>query len=605
MAIPEQFIDELLARSDIADVVGHYVRLTPKGGSLWGCCPFHNEKTPSFHVVSERQIFKCFGCGKAGGAISFVMEIENLSFVDAVKVLAGRAGMTVPETGISQEEGHKKARILDANREAARFYHGYLQSEGGARVREYIETRRLAPKTVKTFGLGAAPAAWDELTRHLTAQGYTKLELIDAGLVVANKNGGLYDKFRARLMLPVIDVSGVVTGFTSRILPGEEGAKYLNTPDTIAFKKGRLIYGLNLAKNTKRDNLILVEGNIDVISLHQAGFDNTVATMGTALTEDHARLLARHTKELVICYDNDGAGMRSTERALGILKNTTMGVRVLQLPNPCDAAGNILLDEKAQPLKQDPDDFIKKFGPAAFEKVLNGSAGQNDYLLDNLRVQFDLNDENGRLEFLRKAVETVAALVSPIEREIFGNKAAAAAGISGHAFSQEVEQYRKSQGRQARKKQERRDLTPTTQLQPRERELRYENMRSARAEEGVLRLMVLDPLLFREAGSLGTEDFSSPLLGKVYTLLKERYESGRSTQLAALTGQLTPQEMNHLAGVIDQPEDRANSRRALQDYIAIIETERVKRQNTAQAADPLLAARERYREKKAYGGAKV
>lgn len=601
MAIPEQFIDELLARSDIVDVVSHYVRLDKKGANYWGLCPFHNEKTPSFSVSQEKQIYKCFGCGKGGGAISFVMEEENLSFVDAVKALAGRAGLEVPETGVSQDESRKKARVLEANKEAARFYHEYLKSEGGGRVLEYIEKRQLSPRTVTRFGLGAAPAAWDELTRHLTAKGYSKMELIDAGLAVANKSGGIYDKFRARLMLPVIDVNGAVTGFTSRILPGEEGAKYLNSPDTIAFKKGRLIYGLNLAKNTKRDNLILVEGNIDVISLHQAGFDNTVATMGTALTEDHARLLARYTKELVICYDNDGAGMRSTERALGILKSTTMEVRVLQLPNPCDAAGNILLDEKAQPLKQDPDDFIKKFGAAAFEKFLNGSAGQNDYRLDNLRAQHDLSDEAGRLEFLKRAVETVAALTSPIEREIFGNKAAAAAGISGTAFAQEVEQYRKGQTRQARRKQERRDLTPAMQLQPKERELRYDNIRSARAEEGVLRLMVLDPLLFREAGGLTAERFSSPLLGKAYAMLKERYESGRSTQLAALTGDLTPKEMSHLAGVIDQPEDRANSRRALRDYIEIIETEWVKRRGSAQD-DPLLAAREKYREKKAYGG---
>ena len=602
MAIPEQFIDELLARSDILDVVGHYVHLNKKGANYWGLCPFHNEKTPSFSVSQEKQIYKCFGCGKGGGAISFVMEEENLSFVDAIKVLAGRAGLEVPETGVSQDESRKKARVLDANKEAARFYHEYLKTPDGSRVQEYIDKRQLSPRTVTRFGLGAAPNAWDELTRHLTAKGYSKMELIDAGLAVANKSGGIYDKFRARLMLPVIDVNGAVTGFTSRILPGEEGAKYLNSPDTIAFKKGRLIYGLNLAKNTKRDNIILVEGNIDVISLHQAGFDNTVATMGTALTEDHARLLARYTKELVICYDNDGAGMRSTERALGILKNTTIEVRVLQLPNPCDAAGNILLDEKAQPLKQDPDDFIKKFGAAAFEKVLNGSAGQNDYRLENLRVQFDLTDENGRLEFLKRAVETVAALSSPIEREIFGNKAAAAAGISANAFAQEVEQYRKGQTRQVRRKQERRNLTPAMQLQPKERELRYDNIRSARAEEGILCLMVLDPLLFRETGDLSEADFSSPLLGRVYTLLKERYENGRSTQLAALTEHLTPQEMNHLARVVDQPVDRANSSKALRDYIEILETEGVKRQSAAQA-DPLLAAREKYREKKAYGGA--
>ncbi|SBW05747.1 DNA primase [uncultured Eubacteriales bacterium] len=601
MAIPEQFIDELLARSDIVDVVGGYVTLNKKGANYWGLCPFHNEKTPSFSVSQEKQIYKCFGCGKGGGAISFIMEEENLSFVDAVKLLAQRAGMEVPETGVSQDESRKKARALEANKEAARFYNDYLKSPGGAQVRAYIEKRQISPRTATRFGLGAAPNAWDELTKHLTANGFSKMELIDAGLAVANKSGGVYDKFRSRLMLPVIDVNGTVAGFTSRILPGEEGAKYLNSPDTIVFKKGRLIYGLNLAKNSKRGNIILVEGNIDVISLHQAGFDNVVATMGTALTEDHARLLARYTKELVICYDNDGAGRHSTERALGILKNTTMEVRVLQLPNPCDPAGNILLDEKGQPLKQDPDDFIKKFGAAAFEKHLNGSAGQNDYWLDNLVSEANLTTPEGRIDFVKKAAEKLAGLPSPIEREIYGGKAAAAADITSVTMAQEVEQYRKNRDKQEKRKQERRDLTPTLQLQPKERGLRYENLRSARAEEGVLRLMVMDPALFRQTGGLEVEEFSAPLLGRVFAILKERHENGRSTQLAALAGDLTAEEMNHMVRVIDQPEDRSNSRSALKDYIEIIRTEGLKRR-VGDETDPLLAAREKYREKKAYGG---
>lgn len=601
MAIPEQFIDELLARSDIVDVVSNYVTLNKKGANYWGLCPFHNEKTPSFSVSQEKQIYKCFGCGKGGGAISFIMEEENLSFVDAVKLLAQRAGMEVPETGMSQDESRKKARALEANREAARFYNDYLKSPGGAQVRAYIAKRQLSPKTVTRFGLGAAPSAWDELTKYLTAKGYSKMELIDAGLAVANKSGGVYDKFRARLMLPVIDVNGTVAGFTSRILPGEEGAKYLNSPDTIAFKKGRLIYGLNLAKSSKRGNLVLVEGNIDVISLHQAGFDNVVATMGTALTEDHARLLARYAKELVVCYDNDAAGRHSTERALEILKNTTMEVRVLQLPNPCDAAGNILLDEKGQPLKQDPDDFIKKFGAAAFEKYLSGSAGRNDYWLDNLMSESNLTTPEGRIEFVKRAAEKLAGLSSAIEREIYGGKAASAAGVPSATVAQEVEQYRKNRDRQERRKQTRKDLTPAMQLQPKERGLRYDNIRSARAEEGVLRLMVMDPSLFRETEGLTPEEFSAPLLGRVFAILRERHENGRSTLLAALAGDLTAEEMNHMVRVVDQPEDRANSRSALRDYIEIIRTEAVKRR-VADQTDPLLAAREKYREKKAYGG---
>ena len=592
MAIPEQFIDDLVSRSDIADVVSSYVSLTKKGNNLWGLCPFHNEKTPSFSVSPDKQIYHCFGCGKGGGVISFIMEIENLPFVDAVKLLAKRAGLEVPESGENEAYRKKRTRLLELSRDAARFYHDYLIGPNGQRVRDYIAQRQISSRTATRFGLGAAPDQWDALTRAMTAKGYTKMDLIDAGLAVAGKNGGIYDKFRSRLMLPVIDVRGEVVGFTSRLLPGEEGAKYLNTPETVLFKKGRLIYALNFAKNTKRPNLVLVEGNIDVITLHQAGFDNVVATMGTALTEEHARILARYTKELVLCYDNDAAGKQSTDRVLNILKNANLTVRVLQLPNAYDAEG--------KPIKQDPDDFVKKFGPAAFEKCLNGSAGQNDYRLDSLQSRHNLSTEEGRLAYLKDAVATVAALQSPIEREIYGNKAAAAGGISAEAMAQEVARYRKDKAWRAKKLQAKKDLTPAVQLQPKSRELRYENIRSARAEEGVIRLLLLEPDLLEQTAALGPDQFSSPLLAKLYVLLKQRHSQGLSLQLGALSGTLTPEEMSHVTGILEQPESRSNSSQALRDYIEIIETEAAKRGGAGQ--DPLLAARDKFREKKSYGG---
>nr|WP_317324413.1 DNA primase [uncultured Flavonifractor sp.] len=592
MAIPEQFIDDLVARSDITDVVSSYVSLTKKGSNLWGLCPFHNEKTPSFSVSPDKQIYHCFGCGKGGGVISFVMEIENLPFVDAVKLLAKRAGLEVPESGENEAYRKKRTRLLDLTRDAARFYHSYLVGPDGRRVQDYIAQRQISPRTATHFGLGAAPDQWDALTRAMTAKGYTKMELIDAGLAVAGKNGGIYDKFRSRLMLPVIDVRGDVVGFTSRLLPGLEGAKYLNTPETTLFKKGRLIYALNFAKNTKRSNLVLVEGNIDVITLHQAGFDNVVATMGTALTEDHARTLARYTKELVLCYDNDSAGKQSTDRVLNVLKNADLSVRVLQLPNA--------IDDQGKPVKQDPDDFIKRFGPAAFEKCLNGSAGQNDYRLDSLQSKHDLSTEEGRLAYLKDAVATVAALQSPIEREIYGNKAAAAGGISAAAMAQEVARYRKDRAWRAKKLQSKKDLTPAAQLQPRSRELRYQNIRSARAEEGVIRLLLLDPTLLDQTESLAPDQFSSPLLAKLFVLLQQRHAQGLSLQLGALSGTLTPEEMSHITGILEQPESPSNRSQALRDYIEIIETEAAKRGGSD--LDPLLAARDKFREKKSYGG---
>ena len=588
MPIPEQFIDELVSRSDIADVVGEYVHLTPRGGNLWGLCPFHTEKTPSFSVSRDKQIYHCFGCGKGGGAISFVMEMEHLSFPDAVRHLAKRVGMEVPETGGSEEGRKKYRRAQEANREAARFYYSYLGSPGGAAVREYIARRRISPKFATRFGLGAAPGEWDELTKALTAKGFSKMELIDAGLAVAGKNGGIYDKFHSRLMLPVIDVRGDVVGFTSRILPGLEGAKYLNSPDTVCFKKSQLVYALNFAKSTKRPNLILVEGNIDVITLHQAGFDNVVATMGTALTSDHARILSRYTKELVLCYDNDEAGKKSTDRVLGILKNADLSVRVLQLPNA--------FGEDGKPVKQDPDDFVKKFGPAAFEKCLNGSAGQNDYKLDSLLQRADLTTDEGKMVFLRSAVETVGRLQSPIEREIYGNKAAQAAGVTGAAFAQEVERWRKGQARQERKKEERRDLTPAVSRQPKSRQLRYENIRSALAEEGVIRLVLMDPVLF-SAAKVDPEQFSSALLGRAFRLLRDRHDRELSVQLPALAGEFTSEEMDHLVEVANQPESMAYAARAMADYIKTIETE-ARLRKEPKSADALLELRERQREKK-------
>ena len=596
MAIPEQFVDELVARSEISEVVSSYVHLTKKGSNLWGLCPFHNERTPSFSVSPDKQIYHCFGCGKGGGVISFVMAIENLSFPDAVRLLAQRAGMEVPDTGQSQGERRRRARALEANKLAARFYHDRLKAPEGRAVRDYLAQRRILPRTATRFGLGAAPGEWDALTRHLTAQGFSKAELVEAGLAVAGKNGGVYDKFRARLMLPVIDVRGDVVGFTSRILPGEEGAKYLNSPDTLIFKKSRLIYALNFARTTKRPNLVLVEGNIDVITLHQAGFDNVVATMGTALTEDHARMLARYTHELVLCYDNDSAGKQSTDRVLRILRHADLNVRVLQLPNA--------VDEQGRPVKQDPDDFVKRFGPAAFEKCLSGSVDPGEYRLETLRDAHNLDDEEGKRAYLRAAVEAAAAIASPIERELFCNKAAAAAGISAAAMGQEVAQYRRGLARAERKKQERRALTPAAQLQPREYGIRYDNLRSARAEEGVLRLLLLEPALAEQAQALDASEFSAPLLGKVFALLQHRWQEGLSPQLGALAGVLTEQEMSHMARVLDRPEDLSNSRQAMADYIEIIKTEALKRTGGSGPTDDALMAvkQQKYKETKSDGG---
>ena len=593
MSIPERFIDELNSRLNIVDVVSSYVSLNKKGANHWGLCPFHHEKTPSFSVNESKQIFHCFGCNKGGGAIRFVMEVENLSFPDAVRKLAAQAGMEVPEENPSDGTWkEKRKRILELNKEAARFYRSMLDDPRGRQVAEYIrDKRRISPKFSARFGLGAAPDAWDSLILAMREKGYDKSDLIEAGLAVAGKNGGIYDKYRNRLMLPVIDVRGDVIGFTSRVMDNST-PKYLNTPETDIFKKRSILYGINYAKNTKRPNFILVEGNIDVISLHQAGFDNTVATMGTALTEDHIKLMSRYTNQLVVCMDNDSAGKDATLRSIALLKDSGMEVRVLQLP--------MRRTETGEMVKQDPDDYIKNCGGEAFEALLTGSANSVEYRLSVVQGGFDLTRDDQRAQYLQAAAEVVASLSSPVEREIYGNRAADAAGISHAAMREEVDRLRKKKSREARKKEEREHLAPARQLQPRDRAIRYENMRSARAEEGVLRIVLLDSDLFRRLDDLKEEDFSSSLLGRAYGALRTRWQEGRPVTLAALDGQFTPQETDHLTSLIREPQPRHTAEQALADYKQTILAE--SRKKTVRSAEDLNLLRDTMKQKKGYGG---
>ena len=582
----QTFLDELIARNDIVDVVGSYVSLTPKGGSYWGCCPFHNEKTPSFHVLQDKQFYHCFGCKKGGGVINFIMEIENLSYPDAIRFLAKRVNMEVPEDRESADADRLRKRLLNLNRDAARWYYDVLQSPDGAAVRAYLDKRAISRKIAVRFGMGASPDSWDALLRAMTAKGYTKQELLTAGLIVANKNGGFYDKFRNRLMLPVIDVRGDVVGFGSRVIDKSE-PKYMNTTETVAYSKRRVLYGLNLAKKTKRPNMILCEGNLDVVTLHQAGFDNAVACMGTALTQEQIRLLSRFTRELVLCYDNDGAGRMATDRALELLQNSEFTVKVLRLPQR-------LVD--GHYVKQDADDFIKYQGRDAFEQLLSGSANGIEFTMSEIAAKYDLKDDKGRIAYAGEIAETLCKLNDPVEREVYTTRAAEAASLPAEAMRMEVQRAAKRVQAKARKAQERQEMNPISALQPADRSIRYQNVRSALAEEGVIRLLMQDESLFPPEMPVRPEEFSSPLLGRIYGELWQR--RGHAS-MAALAAVLTPEEMNHLAALLQKPESAANAPQALADYIRIIREEHTKRTG---GTDPLAAAMETYKDKKGYGG---
>lgn len=586
----QRFLDELIARSDIVDVVSGYVALQRKGGNLFGLCPFHNEKTPSFSVSPDKQIYHCFGCKKGGGVINFIMEIENLTFPEAVRFLAKRANLPVPEDDGPQDGADRlRRRVLELNRDAARWYYDLLCSPEGAAVQAYLDRRQIRKSIAVRFGMGASPDRWDGLLTAMTRRGYTKEELLAAGLVVNGRNGRLYDKFRNRLMLPVIDTRGDVVGFGSRVIDNSE-PKYMNTTETITYSKRRILYGLNLAKKTRRPNIILCEGNLDVVTLHQAGFDNAVASMGTALTVEQTRLLSRFTKELVLCYDNDNAGQLATQRALELLNNSEFSVKVLKLPNRT-------VDGK--PTKQDADDFIKNYGPAAFENLLSGSENGVEFRMTQIAARYDLTSDEGRIGYAGEMAEELCRLENAVERDVYTNRAAQTAGLSPEAMKLEVQRAFKRRAARDRKARERQELNLTRSLQPADRAIRYDDLRSAMAEEGVIRLLMQDDSLFPDQPPLREDEFSSPLLGRIYGELWRCRGSGSS--MAALSASLTPEEMSHLTTLLQKPESTANAPQALADYIRIIREEGVKRSGRS-AMDALAAARDTYKDKKGYGG---
>lgn len=591
MAFPQSFLDELIARNDIVDVVGSYVQLNRRGSNLFGLCPFHSEKTGSFSVAPDKQIYYCFGCKKGGGVVNFIMEEENLSYPDAVRFLAKRAGMEVPEEEGDREASRRRQRLLDLNRDAARFYYQLLQQPEGRAVQEYLDRRRIKKSTAVKFGMGASLDSWDTLLTAMTKKGYTKAELLAAGLIVQNKSGGFYDKFRNRLMLPVIDTRGDVVAFGSRVLDKSE-PKYMNSSETPVYSKRRVLYGLNLAKKTKRPNIILCEGNLDIVTLHQAGFDNAVASMGTALTVEQTRLLSRFTKELVLCYDNDNAGKIATERALQILNNSEFSVKVLQLPRR-------FVD--GEYIKQDADDFIKFQGPDAFERLLNGSENGIEFRMAQVAAKYDLASDEARVAYCEEISQLLSSLPNAVEREIYSTRAAELAKITPEAMKLEVQRAFKRRVAREKRAELRKDLNPAAQLQPKERSLRYENLRSARAEEGILRILLMDDSLFPAESPLTEEQFSSPLLGRVFTQLWQVRLDGRPVSLNVLFESLTSEEASHITAICQQPESPQNARQALADYIRIVKTEADKRAGGGKI-DPLLAATEKYKDKKGTGG---
>jgi len=581
--LPQKFLDELIYRADIVDVVNRYVPLKKAGSNYVGLCPFHNEKTPSFSVSQDKQFFHCFGCGEGGNVISFMMKIENLPFPESVRKLASIVGMTVPEDDSgSEKERRERERILAANKDAARWFREQLLGPQGQVAREYLGRRGMTAKYVTAFGLGYAPDSWDDFIKAMHEKGYTDRELETARLAGRSKRGTLYAFFRDRLMFPIFDVSGNVIAFSGRVLQGDGGGrKYMNSPDTPVYNKSRTLFGLNLAKKTKAGCLMLVEGNMDVISLHQAGFDFAVATCGTALTPDQAKLMTRYTKRVILCYDSDSAGQRAAQKAIDILNTAGLQVQVLKVPG-----------------SKDPDEFIRENGPEAFQLLLDKPQSDSEYRLAVLRAKYDLQTDEGKLGYLKDAARFIASLSSVVEREIYARNAARDAGVSPNAMLNEVEHARSQNRRQETRKIEQDALNIRQNFQPKDRELRYDNVYSAQREEKLLALLLqTDDLVDTARALVSPEQFSSPFLGKIYQSLLDRWDSGLSLSAAECMAALQPNEAKRMAQILADYIPSRQPEGELRDYASAIRFEYEKQQATGQE-DLLMAALNRRREGK-------
>ena len=554
MAFPPSFLEELAARNPIEEVVGQYVNLRRSGSNLFGLCPFHGEKTASFSVNPEKGIYYCFGCHKGGSVINFQMEIEGLSYPDAVRALAKRVGMEVPEDEQYQSRYRQQERLWALSKEAARFFNAQLYGPAGQEGLAYAQKRGMPKSTLTKFGIGFAPNSWSALCDAMLEKGYTEEELQQSGLAsVSQKTGKIYDRFRNRLMFPIIDVRGNVIGFGGRVMD-DSTPKYLNSPETIIFNKRKNLFALNLAKKSKLGYMILVEGYMDAVALHQYGFDCAVASLGTSLTEEHAALLSRYTEQVMLIYDGDEAGQNATKRAIPMLEKAGLQVKVLQMRDA-----------------KDPDEFLKKFGADRFRLLLEESSNRVEYQLRAIQKKYDLREDDQRIRFIEEAAEFISTLSNAVQREIYGGRVADAAGITPESMQIEVKKAFKRRIAREQKKQERIDLSPASKLQPKDRHIRYDNIKSAMAEESLIAIALREPALLDCCGELSAQSFSSPMLGRVFEQLLENHRQGIPVSLTGLTD-FSPEEMSHIALLL-QRHDGPVSQQAFSDCIRTIRTE--------------------------------
>lgn len=555
MPLPDSFIQDLLGRNDIEAVVSSYVRLKRTGQNLVGLCPFHGEKTPSFTVFPSTASFYCFGCGAAGDVITFIKRIENLDYLDAVKFLADRAGMKMPDNQVNDAASRMRMRILEANREAARFYHHYLYSPEGRKGLEYYYSRGYTDKTIRHFGLGYASEGWDTLLRFLRQKGFKDEELTAAFLAKRSSRGSMFDIFHHRVIVPIIDIRGNVIGFGGRILDDSK-PKYINTSDTLVFKKTNNLFGLNFAKSTGK-KLILCEGYMDVIALHQAGFTNAVAALGTSFTADHARLLSRYADEVTLIFDSDAAGQKGAQRAIGLIRETGVDIRVIAVPNG-----------------KDPDEFIRTNGAERFKLLLDRAANDVEYRLMQIGLKYDLGSADGKAGYLREAAELLAGLSNSIERDVYAGKLSKEFSVSKEAILSQIRYLVSRRQKQQKSRQLSQIVRHSEEAVKRVNPEAEKHPRAVSAEEAILGTLLLHPdRILPISQEIPADLFVTPFNRELYVRLIERQTKGLLVELAFLAADYDEEKMAYITRMVHEAQGRNGSMEELRSYGKVLRTE--------------------------------
>lgn len=565
MALSDSFLQELKMKTDIEDVISTYVTLKRRGATLVGLCPFHNEKTPSFTVYPATQSFYCFGCGAGGDAITFLKKIENLDYLDAVKTLAQRAGLQMPQEGFDDSLSKRRRRILEMNREAARFYHSVLLSPEGKVGYDYYIGRALSAATINHFGLGFAPNQWDALLKHMRAKGYQPAELVDAGLARKGQKG-YYDNFRNRVMTPIIDVRGNVIAFGGRVLDDSK-PKYINTGDTLVYKKTNELFALNFAKDSKEDALILCEGYMDVIAMHQAGFTNAVAGCGTALTTEQVRLISRYAKEVILTYDADEAGQKALQKAMTLFDQTDVKVRI-----PALVGG------------KDPDEIIRTYGRDKFKGMLEGASNETEFRLLALRRQYNLATTQGKIDFIGGALQILSTL-PPVEQDLYVSRLSEELGVERQNMKVQLQDLVARQGNRREKREFKRIVQENMRKTARETMATDASLRKLRAEDRLISLLLRYPDCSRLCKDFDPQWLTPGFAQRVFTLILQRLENGDGTELMDLRDRLTDDEMGRLSGIIARGGESADAKQEFFDCLQTIRAEQQKKQESAAELD--------------------